>query len=752
MVEIPKQTASQWVDAIDIRSDGIKDNSTTDVEIKDMLKKDLQKLWGKKLEGKITNVEYNRFANAAKEIFQKHDASLQEIKQAYLWERKKTLAISNTALESLQSGLEYTKSKVVNISTDIATSIQQKIISENTLQTFNSADGHGLVSIEVFEKQLRSESFPMEEINGLAMKNYLIHLKSKGLLNKTVLEQRCWWAKRLLELSVLWGAKMERSEHIRDAFHKNSGFMAKTSAWIRSGTVGGIESATEHIFKSVIFDKAEQAGIKKEFFNEKGKSMNYENVVKKLIEELEREFHEKNPTGFMVTEFFKRKISEKEKKNKKLETEQKKFFGDKTIGKTFGWFWFKISESTLPEWIKNKKIYEITSDEKKILIKDIKESGKEIPLWFQEFINKQEEIDKNKQDIKNIKHLYDRPTGEAIAATMNHSWTPQKLENVMKWTIDAGRSKDNILSKEKSYKETLRQIGYSEVSIASICGDKKVLKKVLSILEAKNLATTELYRDLKPHLQFEEYKADNYVMATQNITGEQLEELKRNGMYSDSFAESLYKEDVKQKKTTDFTVPEMEKKQKYVNENHTEKNDISGRLATLHEDGKYIPLKDVIGNEDCFVKKENGKYILSINGEEEICSTEKKVKKTIDSYSFFYDMGLKSIAPSMRKFLTTVQDSNSTYPKFNLQNGFHEEQQAILLGVVDKIFDLNMGDKMAAKSTKAAIPDFKERLYTTVNQKGWFDAQLRKKWILTPGGTFNQKEFDCMLKAKREVL
>ena len=79
----------------------------------------------------------------------------------------------------------------MNISTDIATSIQQKIISENTLQTFNSADGHGLVSIEVFEKQLRSESFPMEEINGLAMKNYLIHLKSKGLLNKTVLEQRC---------------------------------------------------------------------------------------------------------------------------------------------------------------------------------------------------------------------------------------------------------------------------------------------------------------------------------------------------------------------------------------------------------------------------------------------------------------------------------------------------------------------------------------------------------------------------------
>lgn len=745
MVEIPKQTAPQWVDAIDIRSDGIKDNSTTDVEIKDMLKKDLQKLWGKKLEGKITDVEYNRFANAAKTIFQKHDASLQEIKQAYLWERKKTLAISNTALESLQSGLEYTKSKVVNIGTDIATSIQQKIISENTLQTFNSIDGHGLVSIEVFEKQLRSKSFPMEEINGLAMKNYLIHLKSKGLLNKLVLEQRCWWASRLLELSVLWGAKMERSEHVRDAFHKNSGFMAKTSAWIRSGTVGGIESATEHIFKSVIFDKAEQAGIKKEFFNEKGKSMNYENVVKKLIEELEREFHEKTPTGLMVTEFFKRKISEKEKKNKKLETEQKEFFGDKTIGKTFGWFWFKISESTLPEWIKNKKIYEITSDEKKVLIKDIKESGKEIPLWFQEFINKQEEIDKNKQDIKDIKYLYNRPTGEAIAATINHGWTPQKLKNVMKWTIDAGRSKDDILSKEKLYKETLEQIGYSEVSIASICGNKKVLKEILSILETKNLTTTELYRDLKPHLQLEEYRADNYVMATQNITGEQLEELKKNGMYSDSFAESLYKEDVKQKKTTGFTVPQNDKSQKYVNEDNAKTNNIRTALSIL-PDNKKVPLQE-IGGDTCFVEKNGNGYILSLNGDRKECSSREGVENTLDAYGLFHRLGLKSVIPHMDMFLATIKENNPICPKFDVEKRFSPKKQLFLSGVVNTIFDLSMEKTIAWGGTETILSDFEARL-NGIDQK----ARLVDRRILTAQGDFHKEGLKQVLMAGKEIV
>ena len=115
--------------------------------------------------------------------------SIQDIKQEYLREKTKTFAVSNTARESLQSGLEYIQSKALNFGTDIATSLGQKIRSEDTIQAFNNTDGNYLISIEEFEQRLKSE--PIEEINSLAMKNYFIYLKSKGLLNRTALEQKC---------------------------------------------------------------------------------------------------------------------------------------------------------------------------------------------------------------------------------------------------------------------------------------------------------------------------------------------------------------------------------------------------------------------------------------------------------------------------------------------------------------------------------------------------------------------------------
>gem|GEM_PF-6571335 len=79
-------------------------------------------------------------------------------------------------------------------------------------------------------------------------------------------------------------------------------------------------------------------------------------------------------------------------------------------------------------------------------------------------------------------------------------------------------------------------------------------------------------------------------------------------------------------------------------------------------------------------------------------------------------MGLGSVAPSMQSFLATVKSSDSTYPEFDVQKGFNEQQQAILLRVVNVIFDLNMEPKMAAKNTKAIIPDF-TRLLHTIDQK-----------------------------------
>jgi hypothetical protein len=72
MAESAKQTVSQWVDIIDIHSDGIEDTHS-EIVLKDILKKDLQVLWKRKIEGKITDTEYNRFANTAKYIFEKQN-------------------------------------------------------------------------------------------------------------------------------------------------------------------------------------------------------------------------------------------------------------------------------------------------------------------------------------------------------------------------------------------------------------------------------------------------------------------------------------------------------------------------------------------------------------------------------------------------------------------------------------------------------------------------------------------------------
>lgn len=65
------------------------------------------------------------------------------------------------------------------------------------------------------------------------------------------------------------------------------------------------------------------------------------------------------------------------------------------------------------------------------------------------------------------------------------------------------------------------------MSMEDICQDKETLERVLLLLEQKKLQDTELYRDLKKHCFLEEQHADNYVMATENITEAQLSEQKK---------------------------------------------------------------------------------------------------------------------------------------------------------------------------------------------------------------------------------
>ena len=93
--------------------------------------------------------------------------------------------------------------------------------------------------------------------------------------------------------------------------------------------------------------------------------------------------------------------------------------------------------------------------------------------------------------------------------------------------MEAGRSKDILQSKENLYKKILEQAGASSSRITDICDNKQTLERTLSLLERKGLQETELYRDLKNHLGLEERRADNYVMATEGLTEEQLTEQKK---------------------------------------------------------------------------------------------------------------------------------------------------------------------------------------------------------------------------------
>lgn len=137
MAESSKQTASQWVDAIDIHSDGMADTTAPEMALKETLKKDLQILWTRKTEGRITDVEYQRYASTAKAIFEKQNIGSSEIKKEYMKERNKTLKNSNTLLEDLSLGISNKARSIQNLGTEGLVMLQQKLISEDTLHAYN---------------------------------------------------------------------------------------------------------------------------------------------------------------------------------------------------------------------------------------------------------------------------------------------------------------------------------------------------------------------------------------------------------------------------------------------------------------------------------------------------------------------------------------------------------------------------------------------------------------------------------------
>lgn len=157
-------------------------------------------------------------------------------------------------IESISQAKSKAALKVRNVMSDGLSQIQQKLISEDTLQSYTKENGNGLITIQDFEQQLKSR--PIEQINALALKNYFAYLQVKSPITKQLLEQKLGSAERLLQLSVLWGTKLEHDVHAR----KGSGIIGKLAATGKVLVSGTSEEKIEkNIFKQVIVDNLKKS-------------------------------------------------------------------------------------------------------------------------------------------------------------------------------------------------------------------------------------------------------------------------------------------------------------------------------------------------------------------------------------------------------------------------------------------------------------------------------------------------------------
>lgn len=716
------QTISQWVDTIDVHKDGVADILRPDIALKESLKKDL---WI--LHGKVDDIEYNRYREAARAIFEKQSIATTEIRKEYMKERDKTLRNSNNWRENLSLDISNGLNKVGNIAMEGVVMVQQKIISDDTVQAYNKEKWNHLISIKNFEEQLKTQ--PLENINSLAMKNYLTYLKSKELLNKSVLEQKLGSPERLLELSVIWGTKMEKDEHIRNALWKSNGLGAKMTSYIHSGITGGVESTTEHIFKDVITNKIRQFGMEKNFLDKKGKNMNYEDIIKEL-----EHLYGKNITGSMVGDFFKKKSQEWVQKIQQLQTEKKELTKDKTV-----WFFLRecqIWPNSAIKDILNKDINLLTKEEAKDFFKLFEWiNTTHLPKDIKQLLSKEKEIQTQKKNNNELNGLIgNKPLMETIAQNHNHGKSTKEIVQSLNPTLNRIRMKQLLMEEDNLYKNELAQIGFS--SISELLKNEVTYPQALSLLEGKWLQKSGLYKILEEckekEKQFQKGEVIEYIKAVENKTEEQIQSEERNGRIIQWSAEELYKEDVKQKKTTDFTIPQWEKEQKYVNESDTRTENTKKILDTI-SNGEKVPLQE-IGGDTCFVKKNGDRYTLFIDKKTDIICSKDEVESTLNSYRFLHEMGLWSIGSDMNEFLATIQSTSALCPDLDVKKWFFEPQKRALLGVVDTIFDLDMRNVMVSKSTETAHSDFIEKLNNETHKKGSFDGQLRKKWILNEGG------------------
>jgi len=371
----------------------------------------------------------------------------------------------------------------------------------------------------------------------------------------------------------------------------------------------------------------------------------------------------------------------------------------------------------------------------------------------QELIDALKEQSKHKMDSERARTLETSDTATLTALNYAKNW--KSLEKINK-TLDITTK---IRNTETGINiSTIQSIPWLKdvTDMSQVWKDPKKVELLTTYLKNKPHPTEE-EKNILALIPLKKEQMREFIMASKNISEREYADLKKTGKIQDFvFAENLIgsiesnitlsqldkKLDIA---INDKVFTSLEKEEKYANT--MKKNNIESILTSLSDNGEKVFLQK-IGNDTCFVTKNDGKYVLSINGKTEICSTQEEVNNTINTYDFFHDMGLKSLIPFMKPFLASVKNTNSICPKFDIQKGILPwEQKNTLLRAVDTIFNLDMKEKIVATGTETLVSKFEERL-NAIDQK----ARLRGKWILTAQGGFSREQLNQVLMMKKEVL
>lgn len=745
----------EWVDSIDVGGDGKKDTKEYQ-NIKDILLKDAEFLWGQFQAKKIDKIEYDTYLLKLRKILQKHYSSVQEAYNRYNQEQK----IIFQETENKSTGL----AKIIrNVKTE-GTVFAERFLTEDLLHWYTTAAGNYTIPVKVFEEKLKMDSF--KDVNTKEITSYLEYLLKKGKLNKETIEEK-FWKDNMMEFMRIWSTKIQKFD-IKSRNINDTTFAKELGEYFLGNT-----DEVEEVLAKIFQEKLEKDNIQ---------------VAQKIYHDAQNSKHPffkrwKNKQGEKesikkYTIFIDKAYNAFKKEGEKRDDFQKKF--EKLLKNGFSTY--DICYELLGDTVKIGEFKKIIAEVSKIEKKEEQDIGQEIQEHIaknlscygknfcalprdeqlviakkqndHELVQLLKEQDIHKKNSKRTEKVAEEsPRGNnALALLLKTKQQGLPIDQANKG-IDMIIKVDestNILNTSENITFVQSLPGFENVTDLS---KKDVAEKLIPYLETKSSKTkeeTSLLTALNKLTVLRKEEKRETVKIAMGITDDAIyDKLEKEGKIPDS----IFAGDLLESINPGMTMAQLGKKlNKAIDnktfafiENHTEKNDITTKLATL-SDNEKIPLQE-IGGDTCFVEKNGNGYTLSINGDKKDCSSKEGVKNTLDAYNLFHRLGLKSIIPHMDVFLATVRESSPICPKFNTEEEFSPEKQLFLSSIVNKIFHLDMEKIIAWGGTETILSDFETRL-SRIDQK----ARLKDREVLTAQGDFHKEGLKQVLMAERGVL